>query len=261
MLAAGARPNGHTFPSILRFASASGPATTALHAQCLRCGLMADRFIVCSLVSSYGRAGRLGCDASKVFDEMASPDLVSSNAMLDVLCLAGDVAAAREFFERMVEWMNLYSPVPNGEQFDIGGESEGDNVDNDYADGSEESADDSDDSEEENMSPPRPEPRSRQRHDPTAAPSKTLASSSRNVRRDRAIKACEIGSKYAKVESEKNQLQLDLEVKTNDSNALKKSLEDKDKVLAELKERCEAVEKKLSDVRKLEDENAKLKKE
>ncbi|KAE8809565.1 putative pentatricopeptide repeat-containing protein [Hordeum vulgare] len=104
MLAAGACPNGHTFPSILRFASASGPDTRALHAQCLRCGLTADRFIVCSLVSSYGRAVRLGCDASKVFDEMANPDLVSSNAMLDVLCLAGDVAAAREFFERMVVW-------------------------------------------------------------------------------------------------------------------------------------------------------------
>uniref|UniRef100_A0A8I6WGL0 Pentatricopeptide repeat-containing protein n=1 Tax=Hordeum vulgare subsp. vulgare TaxID=112509 RepID=A0A8I6WGL0_HORVV len=87
MLAAGARPNGHTFPSLLRSASASGPATRSLHAQCLRHGLTADRFVACSLVSSYGRAGRLGCDASKVFDEMASPDLASSIAMLDVLCL------------------------------------------------------------------------------------------------------------------------------------------------------------------------------
>ena len=63
------------------------------------------------------------------------------------------------------------------------------------------------------------------------------------------------------MESEKNQLQLDLEVTTNDVNALKKALEDKDKVLVELKERSEAAEKKLSDVGKLEDENAKLKKE
>ncbi|KAF7043585.1 hypothetical protein CFC21_052919 [Triticum aestivum] len=114
MLAAGARPNGHTFPSLLRSASASGPATRALHAQCLRRGLTADRFVACSLVSSYGRAGRLAHDASKVFDEMASPDLASSNAMLDVLCLAGDVAAARVFFERMVvrdvvSWTTLIS--------------------------------------------------------------------------------------------------------------------------------------------------------
>ncbi|KAE8767463.1 hypothetical protein D1007_61180 [Hordeum vulgare] len=61
-------------------------------------------------------------------------------------------------------------------------------------------------------------------------------------------KACDIGSKYAKVESEKNQLQLDLEVKTNDFDALKKTLEDKDKVLAEDKERSKAAEKKLLDV-------------
>uniref|UniRef100_A0ACD5X3W2 Uncharacterized protein n=1 Tax=Avena sativa TaxID=4498 RepID=A0ACD5X3W2_AVESA len=103
MLAAGARPNGHTFPSLLRSASASGPATTALHAQCLRRGLTADRFVACSLVSSYGRAGRLARDACKVFDEMGIPDLASSNAMLDVLCIAGDLPAAREFFELMVE--------------------------------------------------------------------------------------------------------------------------------------------------------------
>ncbi|KAM0901936.1 hypothetical protein ACQ4PT_019627 [Festuca glaucescens] len=114
MLAAGARPNGHTFPSLLRSAAASGPATTALHAQCLRRGLTGDRFVACSLLSSYGRAGRLARDASKVFDEMGSPDLASSNAMLDVLCIAGDLAEAREFFERMatrdvVSWTTLIS--------------------------------------------------------------------------------------------------------------------------------------------------------
>ncbi|KAI5005585.1 hypothetical protein ZWY2020_032828 [Hordeum vulgare] len=48
MLAARARPNGHTFPSLLRSASASGPATRALHAQCLCRGLMADCFVACS---------------------------------------------------------------------------------------------------------------------------------------------------------------------------------------------------------------------
>ncbi|KAI4980531.1 hypothetical protein ZWY2020_021016 [Hordeum vulgare] len=75
------------------------------------------------------------------------------------------------------------------------------------------------------------------------------------------LKACEIGSKYAKVESEKNQLQLDLEVKTNDFDALKKTLEHKDKVLAEVKERSEAAEKKLFDVGKLQEEITKLKKQ
>ncbi|KAE8767711.1 hypothetical protein D1007_60894 [Hordeum vulgare] len=57
-------------------------------------------------------------------------------------------------------------------------------------------------------------------------------------------KACEIESKYTKVESERNQLQLDYD-------ALKKTLEDKDKVLAKLKEKSEADEQKLADISKL----------
>lgn len=45
---------------------------------------------------------------------MASPDLASYNAMLDVLCLSGDLTAAKEFFERMVvrdvvSWTTLIS--------------------------------------------------------------------------------------------------------------------------------------------------------
>ncbi|KAE8795499.1 hypothetical protein D1007_29583 [Hordeum vulgare] len=71
---------------------------------------------------------------------------------------------------------------------------------------------------------------------------------------DLDVKACEIGPKYTKVESEKNQLQLDYD-------ALKKTLEDKVKVLAKLKETSEADEEKLADFSKLVDENAKLKKE
>ncbi|KAE8817692.1 hypothetical protein D1007_04804 [Hordeum vulgare] len=62
------------------------------------------------------------------------------------------------------------------------------------------------------------------------------------------------GSKHTKVESEKNQLQLEY-------NALKKVLEDKDQVLPKLKEKSEADEQKLADFSKLVDENAKMKKE
>ncbi|KAE8774578.1 aquaporin [Hordeum vulgare] len=51
-------------------------------------------------------------------------------------------------------------------------------------------------------------------------------------------KASKIGSKYTKVESEKSQLQPEYD-------ALKKVLEDKDKVLAKLKEKSEADEQKL----------------
>ncbi|KAI4994569.1 hypothetical protein ZWY2020_034210 [Hordeum vulgare] len=49
------RANGHIVPSILVFASAS-TSHHALHAQCLRCGLTTDRFIVCSPVTLW-RAG------------------------------------------------------------------------------------------------------------------------------------------------------------------------------------------------------------
>ncbi|CAN6357058.1 unnamed protein product [Urochloa humidicola] len=117
MLAAGARPNRHSFPTLLKSAPASGSAATAaaLHAQCLRRGLAADRFIACSIVSAYGRTGCPPRDARKVFDEMeGSPDLAACNALLDALCLAGDLEAAGTFFEQMaardaVSWTTLVS--------------------------------------------------------------------------------------------------------------------------------------------------------
>ncbi|KAE8803870.1 hypothetical protein D1007_20230 [Hordeum vulgare] len=74
-------------------------------------------------------------------------------------------------------------------------------------------------------------------------------------------KSCELGAKYINLEKEKNQLQLNLEVTTNDLKHLKQALEDKDKALAEAKEKTEAVERKLAAVGKLEEENTKLKQE
>ncbi|KAG0521754.1 hypothetical protein BDA96_08G188500 [Sorghum bicolor] len=122
MLARGGRPNRHTFPSLLKSASASGSAAAAgaLHAQCLRRGLAADRFVACSLVSAYGRTGHPARDARKVFDEMeGGPDLASCNALLDALCHAGDLDAAGDFFERMeardpVSWTTLVSGLSRG---------------------------------------------------------------------------------------------------------------------------------------------------
>lgn len=62
------------------------------------------------------------------------------------------------------------------------------------------------------------------------------------------------------MEKEKNQLQLDFKVTTNDLNLLKRALEDKYKALAEAKEKTETAEKMFSAVSKLE-ENTKLKQE
>jgi hypothetical protein len=83
----------------------------------------------------------------------------------------------------------MYSPVPNGEQPEDGEESAGDSVDVDYADDSEGSDDDLEEIEEgevEAQAPSRIERRTKQREDPEAAPSKTLVSSTRNPKRDRA---------------------------------------------------------------------------
>ena len=67
-------------------------------------------------------------------------------------------------------------------------------------------------------------------------------------------KACEIGSQYTQIESEKNQLQLEYD-------AVKKVHEDKDQVLAKLKEKSEADEQKLADFNRLVEENDKMMKE
>ena len=45
----------------------------------------------------------------------------------------------------------MHSPVPNGDQLNVSGESEGGSINNDYAEDSEGSEDDSGESEEENQ--------------------------------------------------------------------------------------------------------------
>ena len=78
------------------------------------------------------------------------------------------------------------SHVPNVDQLDVCGESEGGSTDSDYAEDSEVSEADSKESEEDIQSPSRTESRSKHHHDPVATPRKTLLSSTRNVKRDRA---------------------------------------------------------------------------
>ena len=80
----------------------------------------------------------------------------------------------------------MYSPVPNGSQPDDGEESAGGSADVDYADDSEDSDDDLEEGEVEVQDLPRIEHHTKQHEDPEAIPSKTLASSTRNPKRDRA---------------------------------------------------------------------------
>ena len=80
----------------------------------------------------------------------------------------------------------MYSPVPNGEQPDNEEGSADGSADVDYADDSKGSDDDLEEGEVEAQAPLRIERRTKQREDPEAAPSKTLASSTRNPKHDRA---------------------------------------------------------------------------
>ncbi|CAD6258736.1 unnamed protein product [Miscanthus lutarioriparius] len=74
-------------PAYPAIPASSAAAVGALHAQGLRRGLAADRFVACSLVSAHGRTGHPARDTRKVFDEMeGAPDLASCNALLHALC-------------------------------------------------------------------------------------------------------------------------------------------------------------------------------
>jgi hypothetical protein len=86
--------------------------------------------------------------------------------------------------------MNMISPVPNGEHLEEGELSAGGSVEGDRADDSEDDDDDEEDSDwvgsgEDAPTPPRKERRAKANRDPGAAPSKTVASSTRNPKRGR----------------------------------------------------------------------------
>jgi hypothetical protein len=79
----------------------------------------------------------------------------------------------------------MYSPVPNGEHPDEEEGSVDGSADGDYADDSEGSDDDLEEDEVEAQVPSRTERHTKQQNDPEVAPSKTVASSTRNPKRDR----------------------------------------------------------------------------
>lgn len=84
----------------------------------------------------------------------------------------------------------MISLVPNGEQLEDGEVSAGGSVDGERADDSEDDEDEEEDSEwvgseDDAPSPRRKERRSKLNQDPEAAPSKTVASSTRNIKRGR----------------------------------------------------------------------------
>ncbi|KAI4993653.1 hypothetical protein ZWY2020_007966 [Hordeum vulgare] len=94
-------------------------------------------------------------------------------------------------------WTNMHSPVPNGVQLEVEEGSVEDNAESDYVEDNKETEEESVESEEEVSSPSRAEPRSQQRHDPTATPKKTLGMSSLSTKRVRGASS-KLAEKSAK---------------------------------------------------------------
>ena len=107
MLAHQAPPNDLTFPSIIKKAATCSPSIafmigTPLHTHVIKLGLLRDLFTQTSLVVLYARLGNLS-DACRMFEEIAQPCVVSSNAMLDALGKNGDMESALLLFDSMAE--------------------------------------------------------------------------------------------------------------------------------------------------------------
>ncbi|XP_057751259.1 putative pentatricopeptide repeat-containing protein At1g10330 [Arachis stenosperma] len=114
MLGNQASPNSHTFPPILKAATAATfppHLGTALHSQAYKRGILSDPFIGTTLVALYARKNDIA-GARKVFDEMLQPGLVACNAMLNALCTNGDTETALWLFDSMpnrdvVSWTTI----------------------------------------------------------------------------------------------------------------------------------------------------------
>ncbi|CAA7408383.1 unnamed protein product [Spirodela intermedia] len=113
MLAQQTRPNGYTFPPLVKSITSSPRVSTgrAVHAQLVRRGLVADNFVNSGMVKFYAQSGEVTA-ARKVFDENPRPDVASCNAMLDSLCKNRDVGSAKMIFDGVrfrdvVSWTTL----------------------------------------------------------------------------------------------------------------------------------------------------------
>ena len=112
MLAQQTRPNGFTFPPLVKsLTSSKGMNGRAIHAQLVSRGLVSDNFVNSGMVKLYSQAGD-NPSALKVFDENPLPDMASCNALLDSLCKNGQVAIAERIFyglpvRDVVSWTTL----------------------------------------------------------------------------------------------------------------------------------------------------------
>ncbi|KAL8050822.1 hypothetical protein ABFX02_06G104500 [Erythranthe guttata] len=102
MLASGVAPDHYTLPCILKACSASEDLRfgVQIHCPAVKKGLDLNLFTGNSLVSMYGKCGKL-VDARKVFDEMPYKDIVSWNSLVAVYSQNGCFDEALEACKEM----------------------------------------------------------------------------------------------------------------------------------------------------------------
>lgn len=99
-----------------------------LHCYALKYGLDNTRSVKNSLMDLYGKVGCLK-DASKAFEEIIEPDIVSWNGMISILALNGHISAALSTFDNMrlaglepdsITFLSILSACSQGSLVDFG---------------------------------------------------------------------------------------------------------------------------------------------
>ncbi|KAL2920485.1 hypothetical protein RDABS01_011976 [Bienertia sinuspersici] len=100
----GVEPDRYTLPRALMACSGIGSIHVGeeLHRHAVRCGFLDDVFVLNALVDMYAKCGDI-VKARKVFDKIASKDLVSWNSMILGYIHHGLLAKAMEIFHNMLK--------------------------------------------------------------------------------------------------------------------------------------------------------------
>lgn len=115
----GVKPDGYTFPLVVRVCASLGDYKLAKNVQChvVHMGLHTNLYVVNELMGMYGKLGNMG-DARRLFDKMAEKSHISWNILLSGYALNYDCDNAFEIFCKMemedfgpnqVTWTSLLS--------------------------------------------------------------------------------------------------------------------------------------------------------
>nr|POE87011.1 pentatricopeptide repeat-containing protein, chloroplastic [Quercus suber] len=100
----GVEPDAFTFPRVLKACGGIGLVRIGeeVHRHVVRCGFANDGFVLNALVDMYAKCGDI-VKARKVFDKIASRDLVSWNAILTGYVRHGLLVEALAIFDQMLQ--------------------------------------------------------------------------------------------------------------------------------------------------------------